>query len=346
MANFIKKTVSFIIVSILMLAAIIFIPNYIVGKKSSFVISSKSKIVLFGHSHPECAFNDAVIDNLKNLSHSAEPYFYTYQKVKMVLAQNPQIETVLIEFTNNQIDAKMDEWTWGYKYMSGMFPKYAPFMDKADIGFLVNNNPKDFMNCLSVSTRINLTRLLTSNYEFAGVMGGYLRINTSQTNLTADSAGTGPGEVTRERLSTANLQYLQKIITFCNKHHKKVFLVRSPQHRSYEYLANEQEFLKIKAAMFSSVEFLDFNKFPVADDGFADFGHLNYKGALKFSEWFNTMLSSGLLSAGKKQFLINQRISELSLNHKLPGSQRWPFSICGLSFRPSGVKPGLIDKKF
>ena len=315
MAGFIKKTVLFIAASIFMLLSIILIPAYVISKKSRFVINGKDQIVLFGHSHPECAFNDTLINNLKNLSHSAEPYFYTYQKVKMVLRQNPQIKTVLIEFTNNQIDAKMNDWTWGYKYMSSMFPKYTPFMDKADFGLLIKNNPKDFMNCLSVSTRNNLVKVLTSDYEFTNIMGGYFRIDASQTNLTADSVSASRDDIDRPGVSLVNLFYLKKIIAYCRGCHKRVFLVRSPQHHSYEYLKNEADFLKIKQAMFSSTEFLDFGMFPLSDDEFADFGHLNYKGAIKFSKWFNTMLNSGLLNTADKQSFINRSISVITASN-------------------------------
>lgn len=316
MSKFIRQTVLFIVASALMLLAIIFIPNYIIEKKSRFIISRKSKIVLFGHSHSECAFNDSMIYNLKNLSHSGEPYFYIYQKVKMVLSQNPQIETVLVEFSNNQIDEKMNEWIWGYKYMSNMFPKYTPFMDKADIDLLIKNNPGDFMNCLSISTRSNLARVFTSNYQFAGSIGGYLRLNHSQTNSGADSSNISSNKPTGQGLSYVNIQYLQKIIAYCTDHHKKVFLVRSPQHRNYEYLKNEKEFLRIKNTLFSSVEFLDFNKFPLQEDEYADFGHLNYKGASKFSRWFNVMLASGLLNNKRKQYLIDQGISTIKTGSK------------------------------
>lgn len=316
MGKFIKQTVLFIAASTVMLLAIIFVPNYIIKKKSRFIISCKNKIVLFGHSHSECAFNDSMIYNFKNLSHSAEPYFYIYQKVKMVLPQNPQIETVLVEFSNNQIDEKMNEWTWGYKYMSNMLPKYTPFMDKADIDLLIKKSPSDFMNCLSISTRNNLARVFTSNYEFAGTIGGYLRLNHSQNNSAADSANISSNKPTGRGLSYVNIEYLQKIIAYCTDHHKKVFLVRSPQHRNYEYLKNEKEFLTIKNTLFSSVEFLDFNKFPLQEDEFADLGHLNYKGASKFSRWFNVMLASGLLNNKRKQDLIDQNIGAIKTGSK------------------------------
>jgi len=287
-----------------LLVLVIFIPNYLVDKESKFYIQHSSKIVLFGHSHPECAFNDTLISNFKNLSHSAESYFYTYQKIKKVLSQNPQIETVLIEYSNNQIDEKMNDWTWGYEYMSNMFPQYVSFMDKSDIDLLIDNNPKDLMNCMSISTRKNLIRLFTWNYDFSDGLGGYLRLNkvSKETNDAVSNKSAN--------ISSVNVEYLQKIIVYCHAQHKKVFLVRSPLHKKYEYLKNEKDFTRIRNEKFSDVDFLDFNKFPLNKEDFADYGHLNYSGSTKFSKWFNTMVNSGLLLNKNKQALIDKSLSD------------------------------------
>jgi hypothetical protein len=316
MKNFIKKTAQFTIVTVALLLCVIYIPYYIINKESRFIINDHSKIVLFGHSHPECAFNDSLITNFKNLSQSAEPYFYTYQKVRKVLSQNPQIETVLIEYSNNQIDEKMNDWTWGYKYMSNMFPQYFSFMDKADIDLLLKNNSKDFMNCLSIATKKNLFRMFTFNYNFSNNIGGYLRLEKFQTNLTKDTLAVSKntGNNKSANISAINIEYLKKIIDLCHSKHKKVYMVRSPQHKYYEYLKNEEEYMKIKNTEFSTVELLDFNNFPLADNEFADPGHLNYKGALKFSKWFNRMLNSGLLNSKNKQSLINENIGKVKLS--------------------------------
>lgn len=308
MDKFLKNTGLFIAVTASLLFLIVFVPNYIVDKKSRFSIQHNNKIVLFGHSHPECAFNDSLIPNFKNLSHSAEPYFYTYQKVKKIISQNPQIETVLIEFSNNQINEKMNDWTWGYKYMSSMFPQYSSFMDKSDIDLLIKNNPKDFMNCMSISTRKNLVRLLTWNYNFSDAIGGYLRVESHQSNASSGVL-TSETAVNNANLSTVNIDYLEKIIAYCHACHKKVYLVRSPQHKNYEYLKNEKDFMRIKKERFADIDFLDFNNFPLNDDDFLDYGHLNYKGAAKFSKWFNKMLNSGLLVNKNKQALIDHNIS-------------------------------------
>jgi hypothetical protein len=310
MEKFLKRTVGFIVMAVCLLVSVIFIPNYLVSKESKFHIQHGSKIVLFGHSHSECAFNDSLISNFKNLSHSAEPYFYTYQKVKKVLSQNPQIETVLIEYSNNQIDEKMNDWTWGYQYMSNMFPQYVSFMDKSDIDLLIENNPKDFMSCMSISTRKNLIRLFTWNYNFSDRMGGYLRLN-KLSKETSDAAKAPVNNISNSaNISSVNVEYLQKIIVYCHAQHKKVFLVRSPLHKNYEYLKNEKDFTRIRNEKFSDIDFLDFNKFPLNDDDFADYGHLNYRGSIKFSKWFNTMVNSGLLLNKNKQALIDKSLND------------------------------------
>ena len=312
MEKFLKRTVWFIVMAVCLLVSVIYIPNYLVDKESKFYIQHGSKIVLFGHSHPECAFNDSLISNFKNLSHSSEPYFYTYQKIKKVLSQNPQIETVLIEYSNNQIDEKMNDWTWGYKYMSNMFPQYVSFMDKSDIDLLIENNPKDFMNCMSISTRKNLIRLFTWNYNFSDGMGGYLRIDKLRKATNDAEKGAVNNNIgnSSTNISSVNINYLQKIIAYCHTQHKKVFLIRSPLHKKYEYLKNEKDFTRIRNEKFSDIEFLDINKFPLNDDDFADYGHLNYKGSTKFSKWFNTMVNSGLLLNKNKQALIDKSLSE------------------------------------
>ncbi|ASU34764.1 hypothetical protein MuYL_2877 [Mucilaginibacter xinganensis] len=295
--------------SMALLICLICGPYFLINKNSSFKIDKKSKIVLFGHSHPECAFNDSVIADFKNLSQSAEPYFYTYQKVKQVLSQNPQIETVLIEYSNNQIDEKMNEWTWGYKYMSNMLPQYFPFIDKPDLMLLAKNNSKDFLNCLSIATKHDLYHVLTFNYNYTSKLGGYLHLQEVQKHEIKPM--TTSAEKASSNYSAVNIIYLQKTIAFCKQMHKRVFLVRSPQHKQYEYLKNEKDYLAIKQHKFSDTELLDFNDFPLEDSEYADFGHLNYKGALKFSKWFNLKLLSGLLSYKNKQNIINESLIAL-----------------------------------
>lgn len=299
MHRFLIKTILFALMSFMLILAVALVPGYLVNKFSKFSIKKNSNIALFGHSHSECAYNDTLISNLTNLSHSAESYFYTFQKVKKYMAQNPQITIVLIEFSNNQIDTKMDDWTWGYTYMSNMFPQYASFMSLADLELLAKHNSKYFMNCIGIAARTNLIKTLSFNYDYTGKIGGYFKIDSSKHlpagNPVNENAKTLPN---KNSISTTNLQYLRKIIDYCNNMHKRVFLIRSPQHPLYEYRNNEAEFSLIRTRYFDDVKFLDFNNFPIKNDEFADFGHLNFKGALKYSTYINQRIIHGMLNTG------------------------------------------------
>lgn len=299
MQRFVIKTLSFTLISCLLIVGIALVPGYVINKFSTFHVKQDNTIVLFGHSHSECAYDDSLISQFTNLSHSAESYFYTFPKVKKYLSQNPQISTVIIEFSNNQIASKMDDWTWGYTYMSNMFPKYASFMDLSDWEVLARHNSKYFMNCIGIAARTNLGKALSFNYNFTGKTGGYFRIDSTKHILASDVINkklkTLPG---KDSISITNIQYLRKIIDYCKSMHKNIFLIRSPQHPLYEYMDNEAEFLSIRKSHFSDVKFLDFNKFPMSDDEFADFGHLNLKGALKYSAYINQRIMNGMLKTG------------------------------------------------
>ncbi len=111
---------------------LLFWENSLISKNANFQLLSTTENVLFGHSHSECAFNDSLITNFKNLSNSGESYFYILPKVKNIVSQNPQIKNVFIEFTNNQITTNMNNWIWGEKLMSSRLTLHSPFMNSED----------------------------------------------------------------------------------------------------------------------------------------------------------------------------------------------------------------------
>jgi hypothetical protein len=309
MRAFLKKTISTIIIFIIGLLSFVFIIHFIVKYKSDFILSTETKFIIFGHSHPECAFNDGLIANFINLSKSGEGYFYTYQKVKEVLSEN-KIDAIFIEFSNTQISKHMDEWIWGFEKMNAYFPVHSPFMDKSDMLFLYNKNNKDFPKVISTSTRHNLTRVLSFDYSISKRYGAYNRLernkiteSINKINFNSDTRDK------KQEISTDNIKYLEKIINYCNRKNTKVYLIRSPQHKYFPRL-NESNLLEIKNNNFKDIEFLDFDNFPLQDEEFGDFGHLNYKGAKVFSLWFNQLIKNNLLSKPNKAEYIKEEIEK------------------------------------
>ncbi len=110
------------------------------------------------------------------------------------------------------------------------------------------------------------------------------------------------------KISYYNLKYLTKIITLCKNNNIRVILIRSPQHKKYSGYSNEIKYQEIRKQYFPSIEYIDFSKFPLKNSEFGDLEHLNYKGAAKFSNWFNELLRMNFLEKNNKQDIINEEI--------------------------------------
>lgn len=316
MRAFLEKIISILILFAIGILSFVFVIHFIVKHKSDFSLNAEEKFIIFGHSHPECAFNDGLIANFKNISKSGEGYFYTYQKVKEVLSEN-KIDAIFIEFSNNQISKHMDEWIWGFEKMNAYFPVHSPFMDISDILFLYNKNKNDFSKVIYTSTRKNFTKILSFDYSISKRYGAYNRLQRDKVAELKDKISVNSEATDKQQeVSNDNIKYLEKIIKYCNRKNTKVYLIRSPQHEYYPRL-NERILLEIKNDRFKNIEFLDFDNFPLLDEEFGDFGHLNYKGAEVFSLWFNELIKNNLLSKPNKAEYIEKEIEKARTHNKV-----------------------------
>lgn len=315
MRNFIKFTA--FLLSVLFALIFIFIESFEaeINKKADFKLKTYTKYLVLGHSHPECAFNDSFITHLKNLSESAESYYYTYFKAKKVIEQNPSIETVFIEFTNNQINESMNDWIWEEAYIDYGYPKYAPFMNSSDKKVLIKNNLSGFLNSSSLSFKNNFSHILNHNFSYSNSIGGYLSLKTNKTDSLLGCMKTNVFEEKAIPLSEINLNYLSKLLRFCQEQGKNAILIRSPQHKKHSGYSNESTYQQIRNSRYSSIEYLDFSKFPLNNAEFGDLEHLNYKGAKIFSIWFDHLLNKGLLKQKDKHEYINKEIKARMRNN-------------------------------
>lgn len=311
MRQFIKLTISFLIV----IFTLIFILNesseYIINQKSNFKLNINAKYLVLGHSHPECAFNDSLIDYFKNISQSGESYYYTYFKAKKIIEKNPSIETVFIEFTNNQINESMNNWIWKEKYMNYRYPQYSPFMNFTDKMVLAKNNLSGYLNSTSLSFKSNFSRVLKQNFSYSESIGGYLYLERDKTDSLLNKLKINTIDEKNIPISEINLNYLSKLVRFCEEQGKNIFLIRCPQHEKYSGYSNESTYQQIRNNRYSSIEYLDFSKFPLKNSEFGDLEHLNHKGAEIFSIWFAQLLNTEFLEEKNKQVYIDEELKAL-----------------------------------
>lgn len=295
MIHFLRNLFVFLVITLLSVVIFIFLVHATVAYISDFELPHDTELVIIGHSHPECAFDDSKLRGAVNLSSSGEAYFYSYLKLKNILAAN-ELQNVFIEFTNNSLAGKMNEWTWGLEKMSAFVPLYYPFMSWRERFYLGDMNPQDFILALSTSTRNNLTRILSGDFALVPRFGSFKPLVESKVE---DFRNIPPLEL-RELFdhsgySALNLAFLDSIVLLCREQEINLYFVRSPQHHALPR-DNEDLLLSIKDIRYPNIPFLDFDRFPLGDSAYADLAHLNAVGAGEFSGWLHQALESGLLT--------------------------------------------------
>jgi hypothetical protein len=311
--KFIQKTMIMVFFSCIFIAAAVVVPKEILERHNDFSLENRPSMLVIGHSHSQYAFDDRQIENLVNISSAGQSYFYAYPKLKEVLEDNPQLKTVFIEFSNGQIERRMDDWIWGADKMKNYFPTFSPFISQKDMYLLFQENRKDFIPTISLATRENIGRMMTFDWKYSDDIGEFKPTDDNHIDslLELKARGIAEEEIENPELSHVNLEFLKKMIDLCQQHNVKPILVRSPQHPEYNYLANEAKFIQIKDSLFDDIEFLDFNNFPLENTQYRDFGHLNEAGAAEFSRWFDSLVQAGLLTQKNMEKTIQKEIQKI-----------------------------------
>ncbi|MCF2493434.1 hypothetical protein [Dyadobacter chenhuakuii] len=286
------------------------VSNESLRAKTQYKVSANIDKILIGHSHPECAYNDTIIKNCKNMASSGTSYFYNYYTLKPLLNRNENIKSVFIELTNNQVDSIMTGWIWGNEYLPFKYQLYGPFIDSDGVSLLFDKNPMGLVNGIKKSLRQNIKLIVTSNYSFVENRGAYRYLVKSNVENEIKKLETNKIKATNDmHTSEYNLGYLEKIINYCQSRNVNVYLMRSPIHKKHPMVSNEKLFQKVVKTRFAHVDFLDFKDFPIENSEFGDLGHLNFLGAKRFSHWFNGLIDNGLLLQSNKQKFINDNMN-------------------------------------
>ena len=316
MIKFTKKLLLFIPSIIILIGVVIIFTNVKINNSPVFNLPKNIKYIFLGHSHPEGAFNDSLIANSKNLAQSGELYFFTYLKAKKILSENKQIKTIFLEFTNNEIINEMEEWAGSEEQILYRIPKYAPIMNEEDYKYIISKNMIAFIKAMPIVFRNNINSIYfkSDNYMSYNDWGKYY-YNKRQ-HLDSLLAVKKKKIITNDfsEFNDTNLFYLNKILKLCYVKKVKVYLTRCPFYKEESvYLANEAKFQKNLNAKYINQTFLDFKDFPLLNEDYGDLDHLNYKGARKFSLFFNDLLKHGLLEKKNKQEFINQEMEKFQI---------------------------------
>ena len=294
MKLFLKKIATFILPLLLVVFVVSFSLKKIINTKIDFSLPKNITAIILGHSQPEGAFNDSLIANTKNLCNGGEAYLYSYKKLQIVLEHNPQVKKVFVSFSNNQIEERMNDWTYDETHLDQYFKKYNYAMNSDDYKLALEY---DFTGVLKAELNAivsNAKTIVKNQNAFENNnFGGYLYLNRFKTDsLIKHNYIDVIKKKQTDAISQVNIDYLKKLVQYCKDKKVQLFLVRCPMHPLMFGVVNEKLFQKIRKEQFGTIEFLDFHDFPLTNDEFGDFDHLNYKGAKKFSEFFNSEMKN------------------------------------------------------
>lgn len=302
MILFLRKLTAFLLFLILATAGLYFFSRLMVGRKENLVLNGNPTTLFMGHSRAECAFNDSVLKQSRNLGISAESYFYTYIKLKAILKSN-DISTVFIEFSNRQVSAFMDSTITGDYYLSRSCKKYQSFMNATELKLVAARNPRKFITIQPVVMKQQLAVAFQPASSFYQEMnwGAYdgLPYNKVDSIIAARRNGAEVKMISRKK-AVINLNYLDSILALCEAKHIRAVLMRTPTHPSSLDMVNEPEFREVLQSRYSKYEFHDYNNFPLQNDDYADLEHLNKKGSIRFSQFIQKEIDDRLLNNSQK----------------------------------------------
>ena len=178
----------------------------------------------------------------------------------------------------------MDDWTYGERYMGYKLPKYTQLIPNNDAFFLFYHNPSPFLIAMKDAYKEKIKFILSKQNKFYAYMnwGGYHYLSNQLVVGKKDSLSQN----SNKEISTTNIDYLIKIVRFCESKQIKLILLRTPLYKSTDR-EFEKEYHNLLQTKLQSVECWDYVNFPIHDDEFADKRHLNYKGAKRFSKYIN-----------------------------------------------------------
>lgn len=284
MNQFIKKTLIFIFIPVIITLLGLVYLNYSIEKKHT--VKSNISTVFIGDSHIQLAINDSVIPKSKNIANSSESFYFSYYKLKLLLENNNSIKRVYLGVSFHSLSNYYDKFING-DYSSSISPKYFFKLTPIEQARLIYWNKKNFCSFMREVIKSGILQIYNKNY--AHLNEGYS--NQFRETLAVDSSMDKRllfqyyDNNKLNSFSEINIHYLNKIIALCKKTDVHLIIINTPLHSYYykkipkEYKEKLTEIIKI-----NQLDYVDLSNLELSDNCFIPDGdHLSSLGAEKIS---------------------------------------------------------------
>ncbi|RYD90104.1 MAG: hypothetical protein EOP54_24490, partial [Sphingobacteriales bacterium] len=275
--KFLRQFWIFVLLFLLMNAALIG-GICIMSNNISFKLPAKKHVLIIGDSHTALGINDKYIPQAINMSSEGEGYLYAYLKLRKFLAENDQLDTVILSFNFNSMYKVKDEWTVGESYIAGKVPHYLPFFT-ADEFKLFAANPVFYEAVLEVPVQNKraVVKLLTNKFTMPDLhIGGYVDSKERKIKKALEVIKEKADAAKRfDGYSVYQEEYLNKIIAACKAADVQLILLNSPIYKEALYAYNQKDFYAYYKKNLANIPMWDYYNMPYDATQFRDTDHLN-----------------------------------------------------------------------
>ncbi len=239
--------------------------------------------IYVGDSHIKKAINDSLLTNGKNLGCSAETYYFSYHKIKRILAANDHIEKIYLGFSYHNLSSYFNNFIYG-KGAHALTSKYfymLPLNQKLQLLRWNLAHPRTFFKSI-VKAGMHSVKY-QPDFEFLGGYDNtfvYLKADTLSINKRIQHQYFN--EQKPREFSMFNIQYLKKIISLCEAKNVELTVIKTPSNDLYNVQIPISYLNKYKKILYENkLTQIDLNSFALTDDCFTPDGdHLTKKGAM------------------------------------------------------------------
>ncbi|MEI6047792.1 MAG: hypothetical protein WCS03_02750 [Bacteroidota bacterium] len=288
MERFLKRSFLFCVVVIFCVfictILIIEINRILFGK---IKIENEITTIILGDSHTECAINDSIMSETRNVSLLSEGYFFSYLKLENIIDNNDNLKNVILGFSYHNLSIHYDQFVYGTPTFSSI-SRYVPLM-----------NFRDILTLLSKQSSItNLTPIIKSS--LSNILKYSMKGNPCilKDNIPDISEGVNNESIKKRinflyysegepcKVSNFNLFYLKKIVELCKGKDINIILINTPLFEDFYAVIPSCKINEYDAIVNDlDIPYINLNSYNLPDDCFLPDGdHLNSNGAKIFTK--------------------------------------------------------------
>lgn len=288
----IKKATFFLVVPLFIICIIAIVHKI---KISSIKIEKSVNTLILGDSHTQTGIDDSVLKNALNISQPSEHFLYSYNVLRLLIDNNPQINKVILGVSFHSFCRSYDQYIQDDDKTKFMYPRYYSILDIDSVKDLGKIPVKQFKGILNRVFEDIVHSSTIHDYSFIGGFYKSDRSNLSQQTISSAIQRhyyTESGSI--QKHSTIQVDYLKKIIQLCKTKKIKLILVNTPINKNYLRMIPKeivQDYHFTMGQFDKEVVFLDYHSIDFTDDCYGDGDHLNSIGAQKFTLIMNEIIT-------------------------------------------------------